>query len=118
MDVNLYWHSMIPDFPHFAPLSLDDKEAYERLIAEYPPFSDISFATLHIWWNLEDKLGVSILNDNLIINYHLTDDTKNSGYSIIGKSQLEASIETLFRQLERNGEPVRLVHVPEFVVKE
>lgn len=106
---------IIPTFPNFGPLTLEDKEDYERLVAEYPPFSDISFSTLHIWWNLEGGLSLSALNGNLVINYYLAGDEKNSGYCLVGKSRLEESIQIIFEELRRAGQSVKLVHVPEFV---
>jgi hypothetical protein len=107
---------MIPTFPDFAPLTLDHKEDYERLVAEYPPISDISFATLNIWWNLEGKLRLCQLNGNLVINYHLPFDTENSGFCLVGKHELEASMLALFEYLRQEQLPVKLVHVPEFVI--
>jgi hypothetical protein len=109
---------MLPAFPHFKALSLDDKEEYEKLVAEYPPFSDISFATLQIWWNLEGKLRLAELNGNLVIDYQLATDTDNSGLSLIGKHKLRESIQTIFSYLKQEGRPVKLVHVPEFVTDE
>jgi hypothetical protein len=106
---------MLPDFPHFAPLTLEDKDAYNQLVEDYPPFSNISFTSLHIWWNLEGKLAMSYLNNNLVIYYHVSYDTKNTGYSLIGRHDLDKSIDTLFSYLRGRQEPVRLVHVPEFV---
>jgi len=109
---------MTPTFPHFVPLTLEDREDYERLVVDYPPFSDISFTTLHIWWNLEGKLEVSLLNNNLVLNYFQSFDEKNSGLSLIGIHSVEESINTIFSQLKAEGKPARLVHVPEFVVNE
>lgn len=109
---------MLPAFPHFKALSLDDKAEYDKLVAEYPPFSDISFATLHIWWNLEGQLRLSQLHGNLVIDYQLSTDPENSGLSLIGKSRLEESIQAIFSFLKSEGRPVKLVHVPEFVIKE
>jgi len=107
---------MIPSFPRFTPVTLDHKEDYERLVAEYPPISDISFATLNIWWNLEGKLELAELNGNLVINYHLPFDQENSGLSLIGKTQVDESIQALFRYCEQKGEAAKLVHVPDFVI--
>lgn len=109
---------MIPTFPDFAPLTLDHRDDYERLVADYPPVSDISFATLNIWWNLEDKLQICQLNGNLVINYHLPFDTENSGYSLIGKHDLQASILAMFEYLRQQNLPIKLVHVPDFVINE
>jgi hypothetical protein len=108
----------IPDFPEFTPLRLEDKDSYEKLIAEFPHNSDIAFATLHIWWNLEDKLSVSLLNGNMVINYHLPGDAQNSGYGLIGRQHIDASIKAALEYLMQERLPPRLVHVPEFVVNE
>lgn|SRR6185312_2703034 len=109
---------MLAAFPQFTSLTLDHKEDYDRLVAEYPPFSDISFATLHVWWNLEGKLRLSELNGNMVIDYQLPFDETNSGLSIIGKHDLDTSIRTLFDHLKGEGQSERLVHVPEFVTDE
>jgi hypothetical protein len=107
---------MLPNFPHFAPLNLEDKDSYNELIAEFPPHSDISFTTLHIWWNLEKQLSISSLKGNVVINYHLPHDQENSGYSLIGKHLIDNSIATILEYLRKQHSTVRLVHVPEFVV--
>src|SRR5438045_2470988 len=109
---------MLPTFPEFIALSLDGKEEYDKLISDYPPYSDISFATLHIWWNLDGKLRLSVLNGNLVIDYQLSTDAENSGLSLIGKNKLRESIQTIFDFLKENGQPTKLVHVPEFVIDE
>jgi len=108
---------MLPDFPNFGPLHFDSREDYEKLIAEYPPFSDISFATLQIWWNLEGRLALSLLNGNIVINYELPFDPENSGYCLVGRHQIEESIKIIFEHLRAAHKPVKLVHVPEFVTK-
>jgi hypothetical protein len=108
---------MIPNFPQFSHLTLDDKQLYEDLVTDYPPFSDISFATLNIWWNLEGKLEICLLNNNLVIKYYQSFDLENSGLSLIGKNKVDESIQVLFNYLKQDSEAVRLVHVPEFVIK-
>lgn len=108
---------MLASFPNFTPITLDHKDDYDRMVAEYPPFSDISFATLQIWWNLEGKLELCELNGNIVINYHLPFDDTNSGISLIGKRDIDSSISTLFEYLKTEGKPVKLVHVPEFVTE-
>ncbi|MGZ6005034.1 MAG: phosphatidylglycerol lysyltransferase domain-containing protein [Candidatus Saccharimonadales bacterium] len=107
---------MPPTFPVFAPLTLDDKEIYENLIFEYPPFSNISFTGMQLWWNEEGKLAISSLNENIIINYYQPYDKNNSGLSIIGKNNLVHTIKEIFRYLKNKDEDVKLVHVPKFVI--
>ncbi len=108
---------MLPSFPKFARLTLDDKASYEALVSAYPPFSDISFATLHIWWNLDGQLAISTLSKNLVINYQLPFDKLNSGYSLIGTNQIDESLRTIFAYLYKHQKVARLVHVPEFTVE-
>lgn len=118
MAVDLYLGVMFPAFPEFLPLSLELKEPYNQIIGSFPPYSDISFATLQIWWNISEQLAVSLLNRNLVIDYTLPTDANSSGLSLVGKHNVDVSIEAVFHYLEQSHKPVRLVHVPEFVVDE
>jgi hypothetical protein len=107
---------MFKTFPEFSPLTLNDREAYESHMIHHPPLSDLSFATLMIWWNLANDIKVSTLNHNLVMSYHLPGDKRNSGLSLIGTHEIDTSIKTIFKELQHRQEPARLVHVPEFVV--
>jgi hypothetical protein len=107
----------LPIFPELAQLTLEDKDEYNALVAAYPPISDISFTTLHIWWNLDSQLAVSSLNGNLILDYELSFDPENSGFCLIGTNRVDETIEEIFVHLRRGNRPLRLVHVPEFVVE-
>jgi hypothetical protein len=107
---------MIPAFPLSTALNFSTKKAYDRLVSEYPPLSDLSFATLMVWWNLSKNLQISQLNGNLVIWYELPGDVKNSGLSLIGIKSIEDSISVLLAWQAVHGQPARLVHVPEFVV--
>lgn len=106
-----------PTFPEFVRLTLHDKDAYNQLVADYTPFSDLCFTTLHIWWNLDDRLSISLLNDNLIIDYQLPFDKKNSGFGLIGKHSVDSSMQTIFDHLQHKGQKPKLVHVPEFTIQ-
>ena len=98
------------------PLTLEHKDLYNRLVADFPPFSDISFSNLHIWWNMDGKLAVSRLNDNLVLNYSLPFDAEHSGYGLIGIHNIDESIEAIFKRLKETGGQVRVVNVPEFTI--
>lgn len=103
-------------FPDFTKLTLADKSRYEAEIADFPPFSDISFATLMIWWNTLDSCAVAKLNDNLVISYWLPGDEAKSGLSLIGRNKVDESMCTILDYLEAEGKAQKLVHVPEFVL--
>lgn len=108
---------MFPVFPEFLPLSMELKEPYNALVEALPPYSDISFTTLQIWWNLSEKLSVSMLNRNLIINYEIPSSPAASGLSLVGKHKIDESMRIIFHHLRAKQQPVRLVHVPEFVIQ-
>lgn len=103
-------------FPEFSKMTYADKHAYEKLITQYPPVSDIMFPTLMLWWNQLGSLAIAQLNGNLVISYWLPGDEKRSGLSIIGTEDLDESICTIFDHLKEKGENPRLVNVPEFVI--
>ncbi len=107
---------MIPDFPIFTTLNIDLKDHYNNLIENYIPYSDITFTTLQIWWNLNDELKVSKLNKNLVISYTQPFENESSGLSLIGLDQIDSSINILFNYLEKNKLNQRIIHVPEFVI--
>ena len=107
---------MLSTFPTFKLLTLDDRDAYEQLVLDYPPYSDISFATLRIWWNVEDKLEIAVLNGNIVMHYFIPDDQANTGYSLIGHNQVDDSIAAIFAWQRDEHKKQRLVHVPEFVI--
>ncbi|HSX47246.1 MAG TPA: hypothetical protein VLF63_00585, partial [Patescibacteria group bacterium] len=88
---------MFPTFPDFIPLNIELKDPYNSLVKSLPPYSDISFATLQTWWNLNEKLTVSLLNQNLIINYNQPFKSVGSGLSLIGTNNVDNSIETIFQ---------------------
>ena len=108
---------MLPKFPTFVPLNLEDKEKYNTIIADHPPYTDFLFATLHIWWNLGDQLSISSTHKNLVINYYQPFDKENTGLCLIGKEKIDESIKDIFEYLKKENKPIRLIHVPEFVIK-
>lgn len=110
---------MIPDFPKFYQLkpSQEDKKLYQAHTKDLPPYSDILFSTLQIWWNLYEKLEVSLLNGNIVIHYDLPFDDDNSGYCLVGISNIDESLREIFSFLKSKGQTLRLVHVPEFTIQ-
>lgn len=58
---------------------------------------------------------VAQLNDNLVIAYWFPGFEEYSGFSILGTKNVDETVATVLDYLKENGEPARLVHVPEFV---
>lgn len=103
-------------FPTFHPLMVSDQSHYTETIKHHPPVSDIAFSTLLIWWNFENKLKVSSLNDNLVIHYFQPFDAENSGLSLIGTNAIDQSIVEIFDYQKSSHQYPKLIHVPEFVI--
>lgn len=104
-------------FPKFSKLSYGDRKQYENLIKDYPPLADVSFPALMIWWNQLDTCAISALNNNLVIYYNFLGSEEMSGLSLIGTNKIDESICMIFDYLRERNMPVRLVHVPEFVLE-
>lgn len=103
-------------FPEFSTLTLNDRQQYESLIAEYPPIADFSFPFLMGWWGLRAPVAVSMLEGNIIISYCTTGNTKTVELSLIGTNQIDESLCTIFDYLKDHGMTCKLVHIPEFVI--
>lgn len=107
---------MFKTFPAFSKLTLDDREEYEAFIKDFPPMSDIVFASIMTWWHSLGGLAVSRLNGNLVISYWLPGDEEHSGLSLIGTQHTDESMCAIFDYLRERGDEPRLVNVPDFVV--
>jgi hypothetical protein len=106
---------MLPDFPEFKNLELDDKEAVEAITKKYPPYSDFNFISM--WsWDIKHDLRLSILNGNLVVKF--TDYiTGKPFYSFLGDNEVNDTIEKLLELSKKEGlEPI-LKLVPEVCIK-
>lgn len=107
---------MFKTFPEFSKLTLNDRKEYEAYVKDFPPTADISFASLMTWWNSLNQAAVSVLNDNLVVSYWMPEFESEAGLALIGINQVDESLCVLFDYLVGQGQRVRSVFVPEFVV--
>lgn len=107
---------MFKTFPQFSRLTLDDREAYEAFIKDFPPIGDISFNQLMLWWETIGSTAIAQLDKNLVVSYWIPGDEEQSGLSLIGTEDVDKSICAIFDYLRDKRERPRLVNVPEFVV--
>ncbi|HSX33317.1 MAG TPA: phosphatidylglycerol lysyltransferase domain-containing protein [Candidatus Saccharimonadales bacterium] len=103
-------------FPEFSKLTLADKAEYEALIKDFPPYTDLSFPGLFIWWSLLNSLAVAELYGNLVISYWLPGDDKTSGLAVAGTKHIDETVCNIFDYLREQDKHPRLVCVPEFVI--
>lgn len=103
-------------FPEFTTLTYGHREEYERLIREYPPIADISFAGLMGWWGTLRPPKVSLLNGNIVIAYSSKSNGDLSEFCVIGTKDIDQSICAVYDYLINQDKKPELVHVPDFVV--
>jgi len=107
---------MLPRFPSFKQLELQDADEVQRYVYRYGSFSEFNFASL--WsWNLDNSVLVSALNDNLVVR--LTDYASgNVFYSLLGDNNLNSSVEALIALSSREKLQPKLRLVPEIVAQQ
>lgn len=102
---------MIPFFPRFKKLELEDKNLIEKYTLKYEGYSDFNFVSL--WsYNTEDDIIFSILNDNLVVRFR-DYITNEKFYSFIGTNKIAETIETLLVHSEQEGISSQLKLIPE-----
>lgn len=83
----------IPDFPVFNKLELGVYKEYSDIICKFEPYSDFNFISLFSW-NTDGSVGVSKLNDNLVIR--LPDYISGEpNLSLLGRNKINESVKIL-----------------------
>lgn len=100
---------MIPTFPQFKPIGIEDKDEIQAFTSCFPSYSDFNFVSL-LCYDTQGDVIVSSLNGNLVLRLrdYLTQDVF---YTFLGKGSLTESVETLlaYSQSERLAPTLRLV---------
>jgi len=107
---------MIANFPEFTPLDSYNRGEYDKIAANYPPYSNTSYPSMYIWNTHDDQLSAARHGDNLVLNYSMPYDTDNSGLSVLGQSDVDASMDTVLDHLQGSGQQPRILHIPEVVI--
>lgn len=107
----MYNLGVIPRFPIFKKLTIQDKDEIEAFVKQYPPYSDYNFVSL--WcWNTKDSVEISILNDNLVVKF-LDYFGAEHYYSFLGNKKAEQTIDTLLTHSQKNNIAKKLILIPE-----
>lgn len=107
---------MIPAFPEFKNIGVDDREVVESHTHRYPPYSDFNFTSLWAWDTSNERM-ISELNGNLVVRF--TDYKTNEPFlSFLGTNKPNETACTLLEYCAANGLPSHLKLVPEISVKE
>ena len=101
-------------FPTFKHLELSDQVLIDEYMERYLPMSDFNFEGL--WsYNIEDKVFISILNDNLVLK---SQDylTKEPFLSFTGTTKTQETIDTLLKYAKENHFCPYLKLIPEVTI--
>lgn len=102
---------MIPRFPVFKKLTIEDRKEIESFVKDYPPYSDYNFVSL--WsYNTKGSIEISLLNGNLIVKFVDYFGIEHF-YSFIGNKKVEKTIDTLFSHSKTNNIGQELILIPE-----
>src|SRR6185295_11781832 len=84
---------MIPEFPKFKKLELEDKKEIEEFTSKFPPYSDFNFVSM--WsWDIRGEMRISQLQENLVVKF--TDYlTGKPFYSFLGNKNTNSTVEKL-----------------------
>ena len=100
---------MIPTFPTFKRLDIEDKVEVQAFTERFAPYSDFNFVSL-VCYDTSGDVIVSFLHGNLVLRLrdYMTDDPF---YTFLGKERVEETIEALLlRSTAENLKPIlRLV---------
>lgn len=92
---------MIPAFPEFKIVGVDDRESVESHTHTYPPYSDFNFTSLWAWDTSNERM-ISELNGNLVVLF--TDYKTNEPFlSFLGSNETEQTARELIRYAEASG---------------
>jgi len=107
---------MIPRFPQFKRLSIEDHEDVEAYTSKFPSYSDYNFSSL--WaWDVNENRELSLLDGNLVVKF--TDYASGAPFlSFLGATRPERTASTLLEYCESLGIPPILHLVPESSVRE
>lgn len=102
---------IIPNFPLFKSISVDDRDVLEKYISCFPPYSDFNFMSL-LTWNTDDCILVSQLFGNLVIKF---DDyiSRKTYFSFLGTNDTVKACSYLIRESRNIGIATELKLVPE-----
>jgi hypothetical protein len=101
---------VIPTFPEFKLVALEDREAIEAHTCRFEPYSDFNFTSLWAWDTSEARL-ISDLEGNLVVRF--TDyRTHEPFFSFLGTNECERTAQTLTSYATAQGITPKLRLMP------
>lgn len=108
---------MFTKFPQTAPFLPIHQDAYNSFIQNYEPHADLSFGNLMVWWNLNEDLTISELDGNLVLAYTNPFLNNSPCMTLLGDSNVDESIQTIFDYQHQHGLDPWLHMVPDYTIE-
>ncbi len=105
---------MLPLYPNFKSLELEDKDSIEEITNKFPPYSDFNFVSLYSY-NTDNDALISNLNDNLVIKFR-DYITNEPFYSFLGNTKVVDTARELLERAKKENAMDILQLIPESVV--
>ncbi len=106
---------MIPEFPKFKLLELSDYQDIQKMISQFPPYSDFNFISMWVW-NINNEITISLLHNNLVLCF--TDYiTGKPFYMFLGANKANETAKDLIDLSIKNDLPPILRLIPEVSVQ-
>jgi len=108
--------NLLPLFPKFRELTIEDKKHIDQLLESIPPYSDFVFSSL--WsWNTTPPIKISTLNNNLVLQ--MPDYVSNKSFlTFLGSNKIEETINTLLNYCKNQNLEAVLRLLPEHNFKD
>jgi hypothetical protein len=107
---------MVAEFPTFSKVTLEDKQFFDEFNAQFPPYADWAFGTLMTWWDAFDDLEASRLGGNLVIKSSYLSMGKVPLLTLLGRTNVDDAIRTLFAYQQANSLPQELYSLPQYTI--
>ncbi|MCX6747943.1 MAG: phosphatidylglycerol lysyltransferase domain-containing protein [Candidatus Nomurabacteria bacterium] len=106
---------MIPEFPQFKSLELEDRKDVERFTSKFPPYSDFNFVSM--WsWDVKGEMGISQLNGNLVVRF--TDYINGKPFfSFLGDNKVTETANTLIEYSKEHYGKNKISLIPEHTIE-
>jgi uncharacterized protein len=106
---------MLPQFPKFKKLELDDWSDVEKITSQFVPYSDFNFISMYSW-DVEDEMQISELNGNLLVKFS-DYITAEPFYTFLGNNKTTETAQRLLELAESEGIQQSLKLLPEVSLK-
>lgn len=106
---------MVPVYPDFKKLKLDDKEEIEKFTTKFLPYSDFNFTSLYSY-NTNDDAEISFLNENLVIKFR-DYITNEPFYTFLGSANTIETAKELLKRAQTENAMKSLKLIPDVVIE-